>query len=203
MKTRAKPIASSGARDSRKSRLSPRRDVRPLPVRGWALALSAALVVGSVHPVLADGRHRQHGAHAHPPVHAHATRGHRPAHRHHRHGHDWAPAAAALLGLAVLSLAVPPPKAVYHRHPRPVGGWVPRYRRIIHTVPQARQHYQFNVPAQAVRTRGPVPLPRPCLMIREYQTQVVVGGRAAEAYGDACLQADGSWRLGPPKLALR
>ena len=81
--------------------------------------------------------------------------------------------------------------------------WVPRYRRIIHAAPQVRPHYHVTVPARAVRARGPEPLPPSCQMIREYQTQVVVGGRAVEAYGDACLQADGSWRLGPPKIPPR
>lgn len=38
-----------------------------------------------------------------------------------------------------------------------------------------------------------------CLMIREYQTKITVGGKEVDAYGDACLQPDGSWRLGAPK----
>ena len=33
-----------------------------------------------------------------------------------------------------------------------------------------------------------------CLQVREYQTEIVVGGRSVPAYGDACLQADGSWQ---------
>ncbi|MGQ9369029.1 RT0821/Lpp0805 family surface protein [Azospirillum sp. ST 5-10] len=35
---------------------------------------------------------------------------------------------------------------------------------------------------------------------REYQQTVVVGGRMETAYGTACLDADGSWRIvdGPP-----
>ncbi len=37
-------------------------------------------------------------------------------------------------------------------------------------------------------------------MIREYQTQVTIGGRLLDAYGDACLKADGSWERGQPKL---
>jgi surface antigen len=37
-------------------------------------------------------------------------------------------------------------------------------------------------------------------MIREYQTQIVVGGEKVDAYGDTCLLADGSWRRGVPKL---
>jgi hypothetical protein len=32
-----------------------------------------------------------------------------------------------------------------------------------------------------------------CLQVREYQTEIVVGGRTVPAYGDACLQPDGSW----------
>lgn len=41
----------------------------------------------------------------------------------------------------------------------------------------------------------------PCLQAREYQTRVTVSGREVEAYGIACLQPDGSWRQGPPRLA--
>ncbi len=36
-------------------------------------------------------------------------------------------------------------------------------------------------------------------MVREYQTKITVDGKNVEAYGDACLQPDGSWRRGPPK----
>ena len=43
-------------------------------------------------------------------------------------------------------------------------------------------------------TRGPAAT---CLMTREYQTQVVVGGRLVPGYGYACLQPDGSWYHGP------
>ncbi len=39
-----------------------------------------------------------------------------------------------------------------------------------------------------------------CRMIREYQTQITVGGRLVDAYGDACLMADGSWRRGAAKV---
>ena len=33
------------------------------------------------------------------------------------------------------------------------------------------------------------------LTCREYQSTVVVGGRAQNSYGTACLQPDGSWRI--------
>lgn len=36
-----------------------------------------------------------------------------------------------------------------------------------------------------------------CLQEREYQTTVIVGGRAVDAYGTACLQPDGSWTRSP------
>ncbi len=38
-----------------------------------------------------------------------------------------------------------------------------------------------------------------CLQIREYQTTLIIGGEEMEAYGDACLQPDGSWIQGAPK----
>ncbi|MGF1605485.1 MAG: hypothetical protein ACFB22_04035 [Rhodothalassiaceae bacterium] len=42
--------------------------------------------------------------------------------------------------------------------------------------------------------------PGECLQIREYQTVVIVGGEEVDAYGDACLQPDGSWLRGPAKI---
>jgi hypothetical protein len=34
-----------------------------------------------------------------------------------------------------------------------------------------------------------------CLQTREYQTEIVIDGQPVPAYGTACLQADGSWRI--------
>ena len=39
--------------------------------------------------------------------------------------------------------------------------------------------------------------PETCLMTREYQTEITVGGEVVEGYGQACLQPDGSWYRGP------
>lgn len=36
-----------------------------------------------------------------------------------------------------------------------------------------------------------------CLQTREYQTVITIGGEEKNAYGTACLQADGSWLQGP------
>ena len=52
----------------------------------------------------------------------------------------------------------------------------------------------------SARIAPPAPAAGECLQIREYQTTITVGGEEREAYGDACLMPDGSWRLGPPKL---
>jgi len=50
-------------------------------------------------------------------------------------------------------------------------------------------------PAQPPAGRAVVSQVSPdCLQVREYQTQIVVGGRTVPAYGDACLQPDGSWK---------
>jgi len=52
------------------------------------------------------------------------------------------------------------------------------------------------VVAPAVQTAQAVPQQSgsDCLQVREYQTEIVVGGRTVPAYGDACLQPDGSWK---------
>jgi hypothetical protein len=34
-----------------------------------------------------------------------------------------------------------------------------------------------------------------CLQTREYQTEIVIDGQSVPAYGTACLQADGSWKV--------
>jgi len=60
-------------------------------------------------------------------------------------------------------------------------------------------------PAEAGYATGPVP-PGPdriggtpdCLVVREYTTEIEVGGEPVEGYGYACLKADGSWQRGVP-----
>jgi hypothetical protein len=46
------------------------------------------------------------------------------------------------------------------------------------------------VPSTQAKARQPAV---DCLQVREYQTEIVIGGRTVPAYGDACLQPDGSW----------
>jgi hypothetical protein len=54
-----------------------------------------------------------------------------------------------------------------------------------------------NVPANAGAPPQSLSRQAPpgCLQTREYQTEIVIDGQALPAYGTACLQADGSWRI--------
>ncbi len=59
-----------------------------------------------------------------------------------------------------------------------------------------------SVPVEpvVVESYRPAPEPAGCLQTREYTTTVTVDGREREAYGTRCLQANGTWLLGPAKL---
>ncbi len=37
-----------------------------------------------------------------------------------------------------------------------------------------------------------------CMQVREYTTTIEIGGETVPAYGQACLQPDGSWKFGDP-----
>jgi surface antigen len=52
------------------------------------------------------------------------------------------------------------------------------------------------VAAPAIQTTQALPQQASgeCLQVREYQTEIVVGGKTVPAYGNACLQPDGSWK---------
>ena len=69
---------------------------------------------------------------------------------------------------------------------------------VVYVAPGVQYAAPAAVPAPIAVARQPAA--PDCLVIREYQTRIVVGGREVEAYGDACLQPDGSWRTGPPKI---
>ena len=58
-------------------------------------------------------------------------------------------------------------------------------------LPPAQPQYQSYQDAAPTST---------CLQEREYQMNVIVGGKEAQAYGTACLQPDGSWYRGPAKV---
>lgn len=62
-----------------------------------------------------------------------------------------------------------------------------------------RPRYEPAPPAPTVLVpsvaRATQSVPRDCLQQREYQTEIFIDGKAVPAYGTACLQADGSWRI--------
>jgi len=62
-------------------------------------------------------------------------------------------------------------------------------------VPQQRVYIQ--PPQQQWTQKQPVLLQdSSCLQTREYQTNITVGGQTVPAYGQSCLQPDGTWKLG-------
>ena len=163
-------------------------------------AMALAMSAGVSSPAVAGGKHHGYGYHGGYGYSGYGYRGYGYSgygyrgHGYYGHGY-WGPAVAVgVAGLVVgwmlhdAAHYAPPPRVVYVPAPRVV------------YVPAPRTVY---VPA-SVGSAGPPArarlLPPGCLMIREYQTQLTVGGRQVEAYGDACLQADGSWRRLAPRL---
>lgn len=72
--------------------------------------------------------------------------------------------------------------------------------RPIEAVPPAYPAQAPAYPVQPAVVEQPVAdagAPSSCLMTREYQTEIMVGGELVPAYGEACLQPDGSWYRGP------
>ncbi|MDH3475400.1 MAG: hypothetical protein OEM59_17100, partial [Rhodospirillales bacterium] len=106
--------------------------------------------------------------------------GHRPYPYYPRYRHDHRPRAS--FGFHVYQFqAVQPRPVIVHEY---------RSEQVI-----------YNQPAPAPQAYQPQPVPSgpasTCLMTREYQTEVAVGGRMVPGYGQACLQPDGSWYRGP------
>jgi hypothetical protein len=58
---------------------------------------------------------------------------------------------------------------------------------------------RYAPPPPPVLVPAPQPVsrqtPAGCLQAREYQTEIVIDGQAVPAWGQACLQADGSWKI--------
>ena len=64
-------------------------------------------------------------------------------------------------------------------------------------VQQQQPVYVQPTQQQWAQQRPTQPVNNSCLQVREYQTTITVGGQTVPAYGQSCLQADGSWKLGP------
>ncbi len=147
-------------------------------------------------------------------------------HRGYRVGNKGGAILAGVVGGALLMSAISNSRSSrydYHYYDRPryrtsVGvhygyghrgyGYRPRTRvvyverpvqTVVHEVPVYQQ------PAQPYYNQQPQPQQQyqnsSCLQTREYQTYVEVGGRTVPAYGQACLQPDGSWMHGEPITA--
>lgn len=56
---------------------------------------------------------------------------------------------------------------------------------------QQQSQYQYQPTQQQAVNNS-------CLQSREYTTTIEIGGEAVPAYGQACLQPDGSWKFGDP-----
>ena len=145
---------------------------------GSVYALAAALIFGVAGSSFAGKRHHGHARH------------------NHHHGY----AAASLLGLGALSLWLSFRRIDYRWPERRTWARAHRQPPTVPVVPQIR-YVVLPTPAPAMApVRRRAALPPDCLMIREYQTRIIISGKEVEAYGDACMQPDGSWRRGPPKL---
>jgi len=68
------------------------------------------------------------------------------------------------------------------------------------TVYVQQQPVKYAQPNQQTWTQSQAPAQpdNNCLQVREYQTTITIGGRDVRAYGQSCLQPDGSWKLGTP-----
>jgi hypothetical protein len=96
--------------------------------------------------------------------------------------------------------------------PSPSPAWGPSYLNLGYGYGSHGSSYglSFSIPLYFGPRYAPQPPPPPaplpagrtvvqqvspnCLQVREYQTEIVVGGKSVPAYGNACLQPDGSWK---------
>ncbi len=166
-------------------RSATRRRLAALAAAGLPAALAAAVVAAAPAQASHQGYHRHHHRHLPPAV-----------------VYDYGPAypppvvvlpppvmAAPVMASPVVAPVVGPP------FPAPMPGVLPG--PMLSPEPAAW-------PPAGYAT-GPLP-PDPegtpgCLVVREYTTEIEVGGRPVEGYGYACLQADGSWKRGAPAPA--
>jgi hypothetical protein len=171
----------------------------------WLQAMAVALATSlAASPALAGSRkghgHRgydrgrgydhgrgwnHHGGHGGHHVHyagsghyAYRSRGH----SHHHHGGD-ADDVLLALGLGAVGLTA-------------VALWAGAQQPVYYAPPAAAQPIDWNeidedltVVSEGYNDRGQ--------FCREFQKEIVVGGRVERGYGLACLQPDGSWRIGP------
>ncbi len=170
-----------------------------------AILCASALVVAAPSESFAGGGHgykRHHGHHHH-----YGHRGHRGHWRHwghHRHGYRHHRRSSVHFDFSFYG----------HRpHYGPSYGYTRHYGppQVVYVQPppvqwvQPRPQFVSPPPVQQPLVQqqwapAPAKLPEGCRMVREFQTQVVVGGELVDAYGDVCLKPDGTWERGPAKI---
>ena len=84
----------------------------------------------------------------------------------------------------------------------PYAGFGFYYARTVAPPPVVVREYRsetvvFDQPTYQAAPPAASGAPSSCVMTREYQTEIAVGGRLVPGYGQACLQPDGSWYRGP------
>jgi hypothetical protein len=157
------------------------------------LAASAIVIgLGTITPAIAGGPHGNR----------HFKSGHHGGHFSLRHrGHRGHGAGYALLGfgLGYLLYSASRPRSTYYRDPyyRGSGYYYPP--------PQYRGPITYGAPPpssapQSSQSVQEFPAGTNCLQTREYTTVLTIAGEEQEAYGTACLQADGTWIAGAPKI---
>lgn len=92
----------------------------------------------------------------------------------------------------------------YRPAPRTRVVYVERPAAPVYAQPQQPYYGQQQQPAQPQYNYQPQQTAAQnssCLQSREYQTTIEIGGESVPAYGQACLQQDGSWKFGDPIAA--
>lgn len=96
------------------------------------------------------------------------------------------------------------PRHRYHHHygHRPHVGFSFHYVQTVAPPPVVVREYPsetitYDQPAPQTAPPAASGAPATCVMTREYQTEISVGGQVVPGYGQACLQPDGSWYRGP------
>lgn len=87
------------------------------------------------------------------------------------------------------------PRYRYYGAPRTSVVYVERPTTVVREVPVYTQAPVYNTQPSYV-PQQPQMQNSSCLQTREYTSTVNVGGEAVPAYGQACLQPDGSWKFG-------
>ena len=147
------------------------------------IALAASVIViglGTITPAMAGGSHGNR----------HFRVGHHGGH----HGGHGVGYALLGFGLGYALYSASRPRYNYYYDPSYYYA-PPRYRAPVVYAPPPQ--YEAQQPSQSVQE---FPAGTTCLQTREYTTVITIAGEEQEAYGTACLLADGSWIAGAPKF---